>query len=301
MNIRHMEFFIEICKEKSTSKASKNLHISQQGLSKAIKSLENEIGFPLFDRTTNGLVITEYGKQFKDHAMVILNEYQLMHQQIRLLSNNKKKSLYLGYAEGIFYMLPKNFISQFMLDYPDINIILKRYQDKECENAVLSKEVDLAFTTSPIIHSELKTLLKFRSEVYAVINKEHPLAAKESITINDLKRERIIALNTDTKCSLTLNTLNSLGIEPKLFINPSELNIQFDLCSANMAIGFYSGNPEHLPQNLLLKPVTNFKVSDEYVVITLNETPVTDTMNYLMESLINSVNSGFSNNEKNRD
>ncbi|NTW73135.1 MAG: LysR family transcriptional regulator [Eubacteriaceae bacterium] len=293
LNIRHIEFFMEICKEKSTARASKNLHISQQGLSKAIINLETQLDVTLFNRTTNGLELTEYGKQFYNHATNILNEYQLMEQQIRLIKDNKRTSLHVGYAEGIFYMLPKNFISQFMLDYPEINIVFRRYPDKDCETAVISKEVDMALTTAPLERKELKSLLNCKAKVYAVINRNSPLAAKKNLTVYDLKKERIITLNEDTKYSHTLDALTRYGIEPKLFINPSELAIQFDLCSANMAVGFFSGNPEHLPPNLTLKPIEEFDVSVEYSLVTLKETPVSEAMDSLTASIRQRIQEGL--------
>lgn len=68
-----MRYIYEIYREKSFSRAAKNLYISQPTLSAAVKKAEAEIGFPLFDRSTSPISLTEYGRQYIRSAEIIMD------------------------------------------------------------------------------------------------------------------------------------------------------------------------------------------------------------------------------------
>lgn len=61
MELKQLSYFIQIINDKSFSQAAKNLYLTQQAVSKAIRNLEEELGVPLFYRHASGLELTEYG------------------------------------------------------------------------------------------------------------------------------------------------------------------------------------------------------------------------------------------------
>ena len=77
MDIKTLRYFLQICEDGSFSKASKSLYISQQGLSKSISNLEKEIGVPLFNRTSSGNQLTEYGEYLKNKASTIVYQFDI--------------------------------------------------------------------------------------------------------------------------------------------------------------------------------------------------------------------------------
>lgn len=62
MNIKSLNYFIEVAKEKSFTNASKNLFVCQSALSKAIKTFENELDITLIDRTSKHFKLTPEGQ-----------------------------------------------------------------------------------------------------------------------------------------------------------------------------------------------------------------------------------------------
>jgi DNA-binding transcriptional LysR family regulator len=259
-----------------------------------IKKLEEEFDIPLFYRSADGLELTEYGELLKNYCISILEQYQLIFDKIRLLKDNSRVNLSVGYSEGIFNMLPKNFMSKFMMEYPNINITFKRYSDINCEQALLSREVDLCLCTAPYNNIMFRSLLHCKARIFAVIHKDHPLAAKESISLYDLQNERVIALNQDTKHYYPfMESLKAFGVYPKLFINPSETDIQFDLCNTNMAIGFFSGNHEHMPENVVLVRIRDLTVYSHYHILALHDINISDAMVNFTESVQKAIENGL--------
>ena len=78
MELKQLEFFCACVEWGSLSKSAERLYTSQPNMSKVIRSLENELGSPLFERTSKGLQLTAYGKEVYDYALGILKNVDLM-------------------------------------------------------------------------------------------------------------------------------------------------------------------------------------------------------------------------------
>lgn len=76
MTIQQIQYLIEIERSGSFSKAAKKLFVSQPVLSVAMKKLEQELGFDLFIRTPQGVVMSERGYAVMDYANTLLKSYQ---------------------------------------------------------------------------------------------------------------------------------------------------------------------------------------------------------------------------------
>ncbi len=68
-----MDYVYEVYKERSFSKAAKNLFISQPSLSAAVKKAEQKIGFPIFDRSSSPIRLTELGKEYIRSIEIIMD------------------------------------------------------------------------------------------------------------------------------------------------------------------------------------------------------------------------------------
>ena len=75
MEIRHLEYFSEVARQLSFTKAASTLHVSQPSISKAIKNLENELGVPLFYRSKQ-LELTDAGKAVLINAQHVLSAFR---------------------------------------------------------------------------------------------------------------------------------------------------------------------------------------------------------------------------------
>lgn len=116
------KYVYEVYREKSFSKAAQNLYISQPSLSARIKKIEQQIGFPLFDRSTSPLQLTEVGEAYIKASEEILQIEHRMENYINNLSTLKTGNLALG-ASNLFaaYVLP-GLVTRFKQSFPDVNI-----------------------------------------------------------------------------------------------------------------------------------------------------------------------------------
>lgn len=119
-----MEYVYEVYKEKSFSKAAANLFISQPSLSANVKRVEKRIGYPIFDRSTKPLSLTECGKQYIHCVERIMNIERDFSDFINDWGGLKTGNLVLG-GSNLFssWILPP-LIAQFASRYPHIQIQL---------------------------------------------------------------------------------------------------------------------------------------------------------------------------------
>lgn len=139
------KYVYEIYKEKSFSKAAQNLYISQPSLSARIKKIEEQIGTPLFDRSTSPLRLTEVGEAYIKAAEDISLIEQQMEHYINGLNTLKSGHLSIG-ASNLFaaYVLPP-IISEFKKFFPDINIQVTEFNTVQLEELLGSNSLDLVF------------------------------------------------------------------------------------------------------------------------------------------------------------
>ena len=88
MTILQVKFFLAICEFGGFSAAADEMYISQSSLSKQIKSLETELGLPLFLRSNNKVSLTPGGEMFLTYARIFVNTYSDMVAHLSGLSKD---------------------------------------------------------------------------------------------------------------------------------------------------------------------------------------------------------------------
>src|SRR5438132_7180501 len=181
MDINQLEVFLGVANEKSFSRAAEALHRTQPAVSQAIRRLENELGEPLFDRSSKDGTLTAAGRVLYDFAQQMMNLRQHAHSAIRELRDLHRGKLSLSANEyTVMYLLPM--LPIFRARHPHIKIEVKRSLASRIPSEVLGRGVeigvvsfkpsDLAITAVPVIMDEL-TL---------IVAPDHPLALKQIVS-----------------------------------------------------------------------------------------------------------------------
>ena len=138
-----MRYVYEVYKEMSFSKAARNLFISQPSLSAAVKKEEAQIGFPIFDRSSNPIQLTDLGKEYIRSIEIIMDVENGFQNYINDMRELKSGSLSIG-GTNLFtsYVLPP-LISRFNEQYPQVHLNLMEATTAELTERLFSGSLDL--------------------------------------------------------------------------------------------------------------------------------------------------------------
>lgn len=171
-----MEYVYEVYKEKSFSQAAHKLFISQPSLSAAVKKVEEKIGYPIFDRSTKPLALTECGKAYIRAAEQMLAIQSDFSNYLNDLGELKNGTLILG-GSSLFssWILPQ-LMTKFHQEYPQVKISLIEENTAKLAQMLQNGSIDLVLDNS-ILSSAI-----FSSRIY---QEEHLLlAVPEAFSVN---------------------------------------------------------------------------------------------------------------------
>ena len=138
-----MHYVYEVYREMSFSKAAKNLFISQPSLSAAVKKAEAQIGFPVFDRSTNPIRLTELGEEYIRSVENIMDVEKRFCNYVDDIRGLKSGAIAIG-GTNLFasYVLPP-LLSRFTEQYPLIHVNLVEATTAELEERLFAGFLDL--------------------------------------------------------------------------------------------------------------------------------------------------------------
>ncbi|MGN0404995.1 MAG: LysR family transcriptional regulator [Bariatricus sp.] len=191
MQIQTIKAFVMLCKEKNISKCSEKLHISQQGLSRQIRSLENEVGARLFVRNNRGVELTEEGMLLLPRFEKVWESYSMGMRELDDYRKNHQEMIRIAVCPGIKQAFGLDFFMKFQQENPGIKLKLDFQSDVVCEEALCQGNVDAAFLDWPVHKEEFDTYLVVRSPLVAVMRRDNPLSSRTSISMRELSGMQI--------------------------------------------------------------------------------------------------------------
>ena len=126
-----MRYVYEVYKEMSFSKAARNLYISQPSLSAAVKKAEQEAGFPIFDRSTSPIRLTEPGREYIRAVERILDVENGFQSYLNDLNGLRTGSISIGGTNLFVSFLLPPLLSRFTASYPAVEIQLTEASTEE--------------------------------------------------------------------------------------------------------------------------------------------------------------------------
>lgn len=187
------EIFLKTVEFQNITKAAEVLNYTQSGVSHAISALEKETGFLLFTRSSNGVSLTENGKKLLPYIQTLVNTQRNYRQAVYEINNVVKGTLKVGTFTSVSAQWLPGLIKEFLQLYPDVDFDLLSGKYSEIEEWVLQGKVDCGFLTAPVTENISFHILK-REPMYVVLPENHPLAERESLTLEAIRKEPFIML-----------------------------------------------------------------------------------------------------------
>ena len=236
--------FLSVCQEKNFTWASKKRFITQQGISKSIKELEDELEVPLFFRTRQGVELTEFGTALENAAKLYTDQHNHIIDSIRKLKEKNKSYISIGIVNGINDSLPLNFFKNFLDYHPDISLKLMSFTDDEFQKAIIEHKFQLGLCPEPIDGNYFESIVNKRSKIAVITGKKHRLSEYSTIKMQELKEEEVIVPNNN---KYLLDLCNRYGVKSVIHLKASETSLIYELCNTNRIVSFWASSIYRFP------------------------------------------------------
>lgn len=187
MNTKQISYILELAQVKNFNRAAENLFISQPTLTYQIKTVEEEIGFPLFDRSGKGATLTPAGIQFCTTLRNIRDELQLAIEQGQNFNARYQTDIKIGLPmRSSLYFLPEA-IASFEKSNASVSVTPHFLELSETVSFLKGEEDILFSMENDVKHiPDIKLHPLFKSHIYLITESNDPLAQKERINTSDL-------------------------------------------------------------------------------------------------------------------
>lgn len=237
MTIKELEEFRIICQRGSLARASKELFMSPQGLSRVLKNLENELECTLLDRVASGIELTESGQKLYDYANNVLGEYDKLKKEIDIIRANEEGTVELLVAYDILRYLTPDCILEFQKRYPKVVFSYIEYPDRIVERMLLDKEGNVALSIGPFAGDcfDVKSLKK--CSLGLLVYEGHPLAEKKEVSIQNLEGESLYLENSSFKLNEFIQSRCwNHGFEPDIVFETNGFDLCYKMCRLKRGI-----------------------------------------------------------------
>ncbi len=230
MNIKHAQYMLTVLQEGSITNAAKKLYISQPSLSQMIKLVENNLGTPIFNRTTDPITLTYAGEKYIEAARQILTINNNLQKEIDEINHEDHGVIRLGIPvqramQVLPYILPK-----FKEKYPFVNVEVHEHGSATTESLVLEGGVDFACLTTFPKHEELEYILVETEELVLLTSKNSNIARRipdgTPIDITEAKDETFINIKSGHSVRTTQDRLFiQKDIQPKVLLETMSIEV----------------------------------------------------------------------------
>jgi len=192
LNLHLLRIFAAVVEHGGFSRAAGVLRISQPAVSRAVASLERDVGTALLDRIPRGIRLTEAGEVMVAHARAIFGAERAALEELDALRGLERASLHIGASTTIAtYLLPA-LLAEFHRRHPAVALRVTSANTLDVATRLIERAIDIALVEGPV-HDERVHVSPWRTdELVIVVGRDHPLLAAPPASAAALSRELFI-------------------------------------------------------------------------------------------------------------
>jgi len=239
IELRHIKYFLAVAEELHFRKAAEKLFISQPGLSRRIKHLEEELGVVLFERNNRNVVLTAVGEYLK---VEFTNQLKMLTNTLdsaKLLQDGKKGDLKIGYVGSAMQDVIPKLLINFEKQNPNVLFDLKELDNKKQIDDLLALSIDVGFVRLRRIPRDLEIRTVLNEHFCLVLPKNHPVDKSNFKSISDFKEASFILFDWKYSASYhekVMQIFDDCGFTPIVSHNTIHSSSIFKLVENNFGI-----------------------------------------------------------------
>ncbi|MES0857442.1 LysR family transcriptional regulator [Geobacillus sp. G4] len=238
MELRQLQYFVEVARREHVSEAADALHVAQSAISRQIANLEAELGVQLFEREGRNVKLTPIGRHFLPHAEAVLKAVDDAKQQIEEYLDPERGTIKIGFPTSLASHMMPMVISAFKAEHPNVSFHLRQGSYYYLIEAVKKREIDLAFL-GPIPAREIgiKGDILFSEPFAALLPNSHPLARRDRIVLNELRHDPFVTFPKGYILhQIVIDACHQAGFSPNISSEGEDLDAIKGLVSAGIGV-----------------------------------------------------------------
>jgi len=250
VELRHLRYFVAVAEERHFGRAAERLHIAQPPLSQQIRRLEAELGVTLLHRTTRSVEVAPAGEVLLVRAREILAAVDGATEDTRRAARGEFGRLAVGFTGSATYELLPKLADALRRALPGVVLDLRGELLTPAQVAsLLDGTLDLGLLRPPVRERALAVEVVRREPLVAVLPQAHPLAAADSVPLEELEGEPFVVYPSHFRSVVhdaVEETCEAHGFLPRVALEVSETSTLVSFVAAGLGVSLVPESVRHM-------------------------------------------------------
>ncbi|MBT2291257.1 LysR family transcriptional regulator [Paenibacillus albidus] len=263
MDIRQLQYFVQVARLGSFSEAARSLYITQPTISKMIHNLEVELGADLFYREGKSIRLTDAGETLLAKAQNIVESFGSLSSELDSLRQLKQGHIRIGLPPMVGANFFPAVIGQFHKKYPQVTIRLHEDGAKKVENDVETGLLDIGVVVLPVQAAKFHCFTFVQEKLELLVPSGHPLAGEREVALDRLAAEEFVLFREDFALHDRIITeCVKAGFQPKVVYESSQWDLISGMVAAGLGIALL---PETICRDMDRSRITVIPLAEPYI------------------------------------
>jgi len=238
MDFDQLETFLEVARNASFSRAAEKRFRTQPAISSQIRSLEEEVGARLFDRSGGKVALTAAGKVFQKYADEALAARKTIVTTLAEMERIPRGEIVVGANEATcLHILPEVF-AEFKKLYPSVGVHISRLERGKILESVIDNTVDFGVVSAPVEDKRLTVVTIHRDELVIIAPPGHPLSRMKSAGIVEVVRFPLLLPKIGRTRDAIENLFHERHLKPRVSMELDSSELLKRFVAADVGVGF---------------------------------------------------------------
>ena len=248
IEFRHLRYFQVVAQELHFRKASEKLFITQPGLSRQIKQLEEELGVQLFVRDKRQVELTDAGRYLYHESTNLLNQLGAVKRSITLIDKGEEGEIRIGFVGSAVQQVIPSLLLKLKNQFPKIHTSLEEMSNKDQIYAIEHNQLDIGFIRTKDAPEGISSIQIFKDTFSIVLPKSHPIDADTYVDLSQFSAEKFIFFSSNysrTYYNKVMSIFDDHGFEPKISHKSVHANTIFRLVENGLGVAIVPSSLQH--------------------------------------------------------
>ena len=241
MHSNFLRYFDEVARQGSIRKASAILNVSSTTVNRKIISTESKMGVRLFERTPEGVTLTDAGTIMLEHCRKTLHDYERTRTLLDDIRDLRSGHLNIAAIDSVTYGLLPRILLNFNGVYPQITYSIITAQPDEIMQVVAEGSADIGITFTFDLHPDVRVISEKTAPIGIIMKPDHPFAGRTNLTIDDLAGMKMVrTVDARRRNSIIDQAISGMSATLSTYCFTDTLHVAKQMILAGRGLGLYT-------------------------------------------------------------